>query len=93
MKPLRSSCPHIRVVFDYFHIVKNFNANVAWEVRKDEQRRLAVEGDKEAAWALKKSKYILASSRETLRRKDKEGMRGEGYFPRRGDFSEACNLP
>ena len=41
------------------------------------QGRLAVEGDKEAARALKKSKYILASSRETLRRKDKEGMRGK----------------
>lgn len=32
-------CPHIQPVFDYFHIVKNFNDKVVSEVRKDEQRR------------------------------------------------------
>ena len=32
-------CPHIQVVFDYFHIVKNFNDKVVSEIRKDEQKR------------------------------------------------------
>ena len=32
-------CPHIQPVFDYFHIVKNFNDKVVSEIRKDEQRR------------------------------------------------------
>ena len=41
-------CPHIQPVFDYFHIVKNFNDKVVSEIRKDEQRRLYDEGNFEA---------------------------------------------
>ncbi len=63
-------CPHIQPVFDYFHIVKNFNDKVVSEVRKDEQRRLYEEGDVEAARSLKKTRYILMSSRKTLQAKD-----------------------
>ena len=63
-------CPHIQPVFDYFHIVKNFNDKVVSEVRKDEQRRLYEEGNIEAARTLKKTRYILMSSRKTLQSKD-----------------------
>ena len=63
-------CPHIQPVFDYFHIVKNFNDKVISEVRKDEQKRLMEKGHIEAAKSLKRSKYILISSRDTLRKKD-----------------------
>lgn len=66
------SCPHIQPVFDYFHIVKNFNDKVISAIRKDEQKRLIEQGDEEAAAALKKAKYILTSSRETLQRKDED---------------------
>ena len=69
-------CPHIQPVFDYFHIVKNFNDKVVSEVRKDEQRRLYEEGNIEAARALKKTKYILTSSRETLQKKDDDAAQG-----------------
>ena len=65
-------CPWIQVVFDYFHIVKNFNDKVVSEVRKDEQRRLYEEGNIEAAKALKKTRYILTSNRSTLQKKDKD---------------------
>ena len=65
-------CPHIQCVFDYFHIVKNFNDKVVGEVRKDEQRRLLEEGNVASAKALKRTKYILTSSRETLRKKDED---------------------
>ena len=51
-------CPHIQPVFDYFHIVKNYNDKVVSEVRKDEQRRLISEGNFEAAKSLKKTRYI-----------------------------------
>jgi len=68
----QDSCPHIKVVFDHFHICKNFNDKVVSEVRKDEQRRLLDEGDKEGAKALKGSRYILFSSRKSLERKDEE---------------------
>ena len=70
-------CPHIQPVFDYFHIVKNFNEKFIGAIRKDEQRRLAAEGNTRAAVALKKTKYILTSSKDTLRRKDEEAAEGK----------------
>ncbi|WP_371812075.1 transposase [Atopobium sp. oral taxon 416] len=41
--------PHI--VYDCFHIVKNFNEKVICKVRKDKKARLKEEGDAEAACA------------------------------------------
>ena len=70
-------CPHMKVVYDHFHIVKNFNDKVISEVRKDEQRRLIEEGDIAAAAALKGSKYILTSKRETLSAKDQDAEEGK----------------
>ena len=70
-------CPWIQPVFDYFHIVKNFNDKVVSEVRKDEQRRLYEEGLVEEARALKKTRYILMSSRSTLQAKDAQARTGE----------------
>ena len=46
-------CPHIQPVFNHFHIIKNFNDKVISQIRKDEQRRLLAEGDKEAFTQLK----------------------------------------
>ena len=65
-------CEWIQPVFDYFHIVKNFNDKVVSEVRKDEQRRLFEEGNIEAARALKRTRYILMSNRSTLQKKDED---------------------
>ena len=73
-------CPHLKIVFDHFHIVKNFNDKVISEIRKDEQKRLADEGDEEAAKSLKKSKYILMSQRSTLQRKGKVIHKGSALF-------------
>ena len=73
----KERCPHLEIVFDHFHIVKNFNDNVVSEIRKDEYRRLLDEGEKEAAKQLKGSKYILTSKRSTLQQKDKEALEGK----------------
>lgn len=43
-------CPHIQPVFDYFHIVKNFNEKVIGAIRKDEQRRFSDEGNERAVY-------------------------------------------
>ena len=69
-------CPHIQPVFDYFHLVKNFNDKVVSEIRKDEQRRLMESGDEEAAKSLKRTRYILMSKRSTLEQKDLEAEAG-----------------
>lgn len=69
-------CPWIQVVFDHFHVIKNFNDKVVSMVRKDEQRRLKEEGDEKAALTLKRCRYILTSSRATLVKKDKLARQG-----------------
>lgn len=73
-------CAHIQPVFDHFHLVRNFNDKVVGQIHKDEQKRLIAEGDVEGAKSLKGCKYILASSKRTLARKDEDAgkVRGEG---------------
>ena len=66
----QEKCPHLAVVFDRFHIIKNFNEKVVDNVRKDEERRLVKEGDAEGAKLLKNSKYILSANRDTLKKRD-----------------------
>ena len=73
----KAKCPHIQIVYDYFHIVKNFNEKVVGNIRKDEQNRLIEAGDTEGAKKLKKTKYILTSSEDTLKKKDKEANEGK----------------
>lgn len=75
-KPL-VECPHIRVVYDHFHIVKNFNEKVLDEIRKDEKKRLTEEGKLEEAEQLKGAKYVLYMSEGTRIEKDKKAAEGK----------------
>ena len=68
----KERCPHLDLVYDHFHIVKNFNDKVISRIRIDEYKRLLAEGLDKAAKKLKKVKYILMSSKETLIEKDIE---------------------
>lgn len=70
-------CPHIQPVFDHFHIVKNFNDEVIAKVRGEEQARLKKEGDIKAAKSLRRTRYILSSSKTTLERRDQEAREGK----------------
>ncbi len=72
----QDKCPWLRIVFDRFHIVKNFNEKVVTEVRKDEQKRLIDEGNETAAKSLKNCKYILMSNISTLKKKDEDAQKG-----------------
>ena len=65
-------CPHLEIVYDRFHIIKNFNEMVLTEVRKDVERELKEKGDKDGAKALKRSKYILLAKRTTLEELDRK---------------------
>lgn len=65
-------CPHLEIVYDRFHLIKNYNQLVLDEIRKDAQRELEKSGDKAGAKALKRCKYILCSKRATLQRSDQK---------------------
>jgi transposase len=69
--------PRLDVVYDCFHLVKNFNEKVICKVRKDKQARLKDEGDADAARALKHSTYILMSCADTSKRKDQDARAGK----------------
>ena len=69
--------PRLDVVYDCFHLVKNFNEKVICKVRKDKQARLKDEGDVDAARALKHSTYILMSCADTSKRKDQDARAGK----------------
>lgn len=69
--------PHLAVVYDHFHLVKNLNEKVISEVRKDEQRRLREEGLEDEARALKRTKYILMTTASTRRDKDRDARAGK----------------
>ncbi len=71
------SFPHLDVVYDRFHFIKNSSEKIVSEVRKDEQTRLREEGDGEAARSLKHSKYILMSGENTRKRKDRDARAGK----------------
>lgn len=70
-------CSHLKVIYDRFHIMKNFNDKVISEVRKDEQKRLKEEGKEDEAANLKHSKYILMASRDTRTKHDKAADEGK----------------
>ena len=64
---------HIEIVFDLFHIIKNFNEMVIRPVRLELKQELEKAGEKEKAKSLNNSKYILTSSIERLQELDMEG--------------------
>lgn len=68
----KDKCPHLKIVYDYFHIVKNFNDKVINEIRKKEYKKLIDNKQYEEAKLFKKSKYILVSNKSTLEKKDGE---------------------
>lgn len=76
--------PHLDIVYDRFHIVKNSSGKVISEVGKGEQTRLRNEGDAGAARDLKHSKYILMSSPETRKRKDQDARKAGSYREEEG---------
>ena len=93
--------PHLDIVYDYFHLIKNFNEKVICKVRKDKQARLKEEGDAEAARSLKRSTYILMSCAGTRKRKERDARadkvvsRGSALFGKqevlqKGGARERC---
>ena len=64
--------PHIKIVFDYFRIVKNFNDLVVNEIYKEIKFNLKEEGKIKSVDEMRFSKYILFSNKRNLRKKDKK---------------------
>jgi transposase len=83
-KAFRDIYPHVRIVYDGFHMIKNYNDMVLTEVRRAEQRRILDEMEKaktdrdadrlkelkQEMRFFKNSRYLILSNRRTLELKD-----------------------
>mgnify|MGYP000966546384 CR=1 FL=1 len=69
--------PHLSVVYDCFHIVKNFNEKVICKVRKDERQGLRRRATARPRVPLKHSTYILMSGADTRKRKERDARAGK----------------
>lgn len=67
---VRYWCPNAKIVFDFFHIVKEFN-KVIDKVRNSEYRKASTE-EKEV---IKGSKFLLLKNKENLKSKEKPHLK------------------
>lgn len=73
----QEKCPHLKIVYDHFHIVKNFNEKVISPVRLDIVKELESQGKFDEARKFKKQKYLLCMSKETREKREKEAHEGK----------------
>ncbi len=69
IKAFEDSCPHVKIVSDYFHVKSNYN-QVLNKIRISEYRRVENEG---RAW-IKGSRYILLKNYANLEEKEKQRL-------------------
>lgn len=87
----KEECPHIKITYDHFHLIKKYNDDVVSNTRKDEEKRLRAEGKLKEAKEIKGSRYIVTSNYENLKRKDKkyeEIKNGKDFMNRRKKHAE-----
>ena len=72
-RAFKKAYDHFEIIYDRFHLIRNFNEKVITPVRIAEQKRLKAEGRHEEAERLRRNRYITTSSRDTLKAKDAQG--------------------
>ena len=65
LKAIKKWCPEATIVFDLFHLVKDFN-QVIDKIRNEEYRK----ADEEGKAVLKGTKYLLLKSRQHLKKRE-----------------------
>jgi transposase len=70
IKAVRTWCPHAKIVFDLFHVVKEFNKTID-KVRNKEYRKASQEGKE----VLKGSKYLLLKNKKNFRKGERGRLR------------------
>lgn len=73
----QEKCPHIEIVYDRFHIVKNLNEKVIDAIRKAKVEKLKEEGKEEEANLLKGTKYLLMQTKASREELDARAIAGQ----------------
>lgn len=66
----REYAPHVKIVYDKFHMVKLFNDSVITQIRRRLQNECDSKDDSSGYRLLKGSRFLVLSSRSTLREKE-----------------------
>lgn len=72
---VRAQCPHVKIVYDLFHVVAKYGREVIDRVRVDEANRLR--HDKKARKVIKGSRWLLLRNRTSLTRQKDRVKLGE----------------
>jgi transposase len=66
----RERCPHVRIAYDFFHLVKLGNDSMLTRLRRRRQRELLESGDEQSYRLYKGCRFIVLSDRSTLQKRD-----------------------
>jgi transposase len=70
----REKAPHVKIVYDLFHVVKLYNDKVLTAMRRRKQRELKEAGDTAGYQLFKGSRFLLTSNRSTLQERDAQAQ-------------------
>jgi len=76
----REHAPHVKIVYDLFHMVKLFNDKVLTAMRRRTQNELEEQGNKDEYKLYKNMRYVLTANRSTLQKKDKKARKNNRYL-------------
>ena len=72
--------PHVKIVYDLFHIVKLYNDSVITTLRRRKQNELYDKGDMKGYRLFKNMRFILLSSQETLTERDQQARTNNQFL-------------
>ena len=88
----REHAPHVRIIYDRFHMVKMFNDSVLSALRRRKQRECRENDDKHGYELLKGSRYLLLTSPESLIGKERKARENNRLLNERY-LSRGLSLP
>ena len=88
----REGAPHVKIVYDLFHMVKLYNDRVLTLMRRRTQNELEEQGNKNAYRLYKNMRFVLTSNRSTLIQKDRRAKENNLYLSNTY-FSRGLSLP
>lgn len=68
------AAPHVRIVYDNFHMIKMYGDSVLTAIRRRLQLQARERGDERTYSTLKGSRFLLLTNRQTLKEKDKSAL-------------------
>jgi transposase len=84
--------PHVKIVYDLFHIVKLYNDSVITTLRRRKQNELYEKGDVEGYRLFKNMRFVLLSSQQTLAKRDRQA-RTNNRFLQEQYLTKGLELP